>query len=216
MVQGWTKERQEKFPEQWTKVKAQLARNGEFAMLGKHQSDHQKEVTRLRSIGKQTTLGKTWKWTDEQREAQRQRKIGKKLPPFTAEHKEKLRQSNIGQKRGPETIAKIKINRARQILPLKDTLPERMVQEELTKRGIAFEKHKPIDGQPDVFIEPNICVFVDGDYWHNRPEAIRRDKITSAILRRKGYRVFRIWEKDIKKSVSDCIDSLCSHHGIAY
>ena len=31
-------------------------------------------------------------------------------------------------------------------------------------------KHKPIRGQPDVFIHPNICVFVDGDRWHANPK----------------------------------------------
>ena len=69
-----------------------------------------------------------------------------------------------------ETLQKIRDARAKQVLPVKDTKPEKDLQEILNEKGIEFEKHKSILGQPDIFIEPNTCIFVDGDYWHANPE----------------------------------------------
>ena len=65
---------------------------------------------------------------------------------------------------------KLRQKRLHQIFPKKDTKIEIILQKELTKRDIPFVTHKALFGQPDIFIEPNICVFADGDYWHNYPE----------------------------------------------
>jgi len=45
------------------------------------------------------------------------------------------------------------------------------IEQELTRRGIVFQKQYPIwqaKTIPDFFIAPNICVYCDGDYWHKR------------------------------------------------
>lgn len=102
------------------------------------------------------------------------------------------------------------------VYPKKDTKPEKMVQLALELKGIKFEKHKAINGicQPDIFIEPNFCIFVDGDYWHANPEKWSADAIVigdvkaSDIwkkdlrqmyeLNKNGYVVIRVWESDIK------------------
>lgn len=85
------------------------------------------------------------------------------------------------------------------IIPRKDTIPEKICQNALKGLGIEFTTHKAILGQPDIFIEPNICIFVDGDYWHNKPQVKERDVRVNEGLKAKGFRVIRIWEHEIKK-----------------
>jgi DNA mismatch endonuclease (patch repair protein) len=127
---------------------------------------------------------------------------------FTEEHKEKIRQSNLGQKRTPEARARMRAARMNVVLPVQDTLPERMMQEELRSRGVEFTTHAKLFGLPDIFLSPRTCVFVDGDYWHNRPDIAAKDVKVNRILREKGYTVLRYWEKDIKASASACVDNL--------
>lgn len=74
-----------------------------------------------------------------------------------------------------------------------------------------------IKGKPDiVFQKDKVCVFLDSDFWHgwyypkwkhllkndfwrNKIENNRkRDKRTSLILRKQGWKVIRIWEHEIK------------------
>lgn len=111
-----------------------------------------------------------------------------------------------GKNHSEETKARLKITRMHQVFPRVDSKPERMMQIALSLRGIKYEKHKPIYGQPDIFIEPNICIFVDGDYWHNRPEVQARDLEVNDTLEKQKYHVIRIWEKDVKQDVNKAVD----------
>lgn len=97
-----------------------------------------------------------------------------------------------------------RIGRLRQILPTKDTLPERKLQELLTTKGVSFTKHKNILNfcQPDLFIEPNICIFADGDYWHKRPKTTERDEYVTMKLLDNCFIVLRFWEREIHKTFS--------------
>jgi len=77
---------------------------------------------------------------------------------------------------------------------------------------------KDIKGKPDiVFKKEKICIFLDSDFWHGWQyprwkhllkndfwrEKIeknrKRDKKITQYLRRKEWKVIRIWEHDIKK-----------------
>ena len=97
------------------------------------------------------------------------------------------------------------------------------------KENKKFEKHRKITGLPDIFIKPNICIFCDGDYWHANPikypigikirfgekvlnseQIWEKDKKVTESLIKSGYKVFRFWEKDIKKDVGKCIDKIFS------
>lgn len=108
-----------------------------------------------------------------------------------------------------------------------DTSIEIEVHNELMSRGLLFEKQKKIIGLPDVFIEPNICIFADGDYWHGNPEKIpagtrirhggrtlsmkeiqEKDKKITDTLTNMGYKVFRFWENEIHRDVGACIDRI--------
>lgn len=62
--------------------------------------------------------------------------------------------------------------------------------------------------QVDIFIEPNICIEVDGDYWHRQPKILLRDVEVNHKLNLLGYNVIRIWEKDIKNNAQDCVSRI--------
>lgn len=73
-------------------------------------------------------------------------------------------------------------------------------------------------GRPDfVFVKERIAVFVDGCFWHGhdcrntkpsdnqeywrkkRERNIRRDKEVTEMFERRGGKVLRIWECELKK-----------------
>ena len=73
-------------------------------------------------------------------------------------------------------------------------------------------------GSPDfVFPGKRVAVFVDGCFWHGHPRKcripqanreywiekisrnVKRDKLVSRILRKKGWKVIRIWEDSVCK-----------------
>lgn len=106
-----------------------------------------------------------------------------------------------------------RVNRSKMIIPYNDTSIEIIMQKALNLNGIKFEKHKPFKlikryTRPDIFIEPNICVECDGDYWHRLPDHIERDNIVNFELRNRGYIVLRFWEKDINKDVQQCVNEI--------
>lgn len=120
-----------------------------------------------------------------------------------------------------ETREKIRQARLRQILPTKDTQIEKMLQQKLIEKGIKFEMHKSLPGQPDIFIAPNVCIFCDGDYWHANPklyknadfimsrkkaaqEVWHKDSEVNRSLESLGYRVLRFWETDIISNTNAC------------
>src|SRR5574337_583262 len=69
--------------------------------------------------------------------------------------------------------------RSNQIFPKKDTKIEKMMQIALSLNGIKWTKQKLFENDQfyhrvDLFIEPNICVECDGDYWHKKPDVVNR------------------------------------------
>lgn len=101
------------------------------------------------------------------------------------------------------------------------TKPEQQVARELIRKKIYFAKNvKTIFGKPDlVFRRKKVVVFIDSDFWHGHKKRcimpksnceyweqkiernIERDKIVSRKLRREGWAVIRLWEKDIKRDL---------------
>jgi len=115
---------------------------------------------------------------------------------------------NKGKPQSQSAKTKYKEWRKTQVIPRKDTKPERILQIALSLEGIEYEKHKPITGQPDIFIEPNHCIFADGDYWHKTPRGIKRDKEVNLWLENNGYQTIRFWEYEIKSNVNSCIEKI--------
>ena len=140
-----------------------------------------------------------------------------------------------------ETEEYKKASRARGVLgllsvPRKNTKIEILLQNELIGRKVVFELgHELLDRTvPDAFIEPNICVYSDGCYFHfclthkqgnfdkeghlrQTPHAIANnkrpesDRNTNEKLEKCGYKVFRFWEHEIKKDVKACVDQIESY-----
>ncbi len=97
-----------------------------------------------------------------------------------------------------------------------NTSLELIVFSYLRKHGVHFQRHyRKALGNPDVALpRKKKAVFIDGDFWHgwgyqkkkrNWPpywkekvaRNIRRDKRNRATLRKKGWRVMRIWEHQL-------------------
>ena len=95
--------------------------------------------------------------------------------------------------------------------PKKDTSIERALQDGLRKVGIInFETDKPIKAisRADVFILPNVCIYADGDYWHNISDVAQRDKKQTEQLAAEGYIVLRFCEAEIEKNLDECISRI--------
>lgn len=90
------------------------------------------------------------------------------------------------------------------------------------KHGVTgWRRNQPLFGKPDfTFRRQRVVVFVDGCFWHGCPihfnmpvnnqafwerklEANKeRDRLVTQTLRKKGWRVIRVWEHDLSASVS--------------
>jgi len=115
---------------------------------------------------------------------------------------------NKQNKWGKHTIVekeKIKIARANQILPLKDTKIEVKIQMFLKELCYEFFTHQYMKNiehgyQCDILIQAlNLVIECDGDYWHKYPIGKDIDHIRTKELIEKGFKVLRLWECEIKK-----------------
>ena len=187
---------------------------------GKHTQKAKRKITLFR-------LGKTW---DEQygsekansmRQALRTSKLGDKNPNWhkspSKQELRNMRKRVLGnknpfwhKKHTKKSRDLMKIKRAEQILPFRDTSIEVKLQEGLTSLDIPFKKHVPILGHPDLFISPGICIFADGDYWHGpqRPKQQLRDKSVTRELKRRGYAVLRFKEHNINTDLNTCLSKI--------
>lgn len=105
-----------------------------------------------------------------------------------------------------------------------NTSCEVALRRELHRRGLRFRLHaKDLAGKPDiVFRRAGVAVFVDGAFWHGHPERCRvpatnreywvkkidrnkaRDARVNAELQAAGWRVIRLWDFEVKESVTRC------------
>jgi DNA mismatch endonuclease (patch repair protein) len=105
-----------------------------------------------------------------------------------------------------------------------DSSIEVAVRRELRRRGARFKANVlSLPGRPDlVFTSARLAVFIDGDFWHGfryplwkkrlgafwRAKIERnraRDRRNFATLRRRGWRVLRIWEHAIESDLNRCV-----------
>lgn len=101
----------------------------------------------------------------------------------------------------------------------KNTKPEKIMFNLLKKSGYKFAKHKKdLAGKPDiVFVKQKLTIFIDGEFWHGRyfkswknelsdfwfkkiSDNIKRDKKNTLLLKHDGWKVIRIWNKQILKN----------------
>jgi len=156
---------------------------------------------------------------------------GEKNARYGTHHTEKIKRKISATNKithlRPEMRELSRKNRLHQVFPAKDTNIEKILQKGLRKKGIKFEKHKPILGQPDLFIKPNICIFADGDYWHgwlylqgrdfsgkkqfnNKyfQHTIKKDKKITLQLKELGYNILRFWEHEINENPEKCLQKI--------
>lgn len=110
--------------------------------------------------------------------------------------------------------------------------PEEIVRKYLFRRGLRYRKNvRSLPGCPDVVLKKyKAVVFVNGCFWHHHdcgrfvwPKSnedywykkisrnVERDQINKALLEKQGWRVFTIWECQLKKKVADeNLDRLCN------
>lgn len=111
----------------------------------------------------------------------------------------------------------------------KNTLPERIIFKKLKGKGVKFKKHYDLPGKPDVVIlNKKVVVFIDGEFWHGRTfskwkndlssfwlkkisDNIKRDRKNKKMLRNKGWKVIRLWDKAIIKNPEREIKKITIH-----
>ena len=106
-----------------------------------------------------------------------------------------------------------------------DTKIEVRLRKALWHQGIRYRKNfKVFSCKPDIVLTKyKIAIFCDGDFWHGKDfdekrfhtnkkfwsekikRNIERDLEATIALRDEGWQVLRFWEKDIKKSVGECV-----------
>jgi DNA mismatch endonuclease (patch repair protein) len=83
---------------------------------------------------------------------------------------------------------------------------------------------KDLPGRPDfVFRRRALVVFVDSEFWHMHPSRFQmpasnvrywrrkllrnkvRDREVNGLLRKRGYRVIRLWQRDVQLHVERCV-----------
>ena len=93
----------------------------------------------------------------------------------------------------------------------RDTDIEVAMQKELERRKIPFKTHKIVGAVVhfvDIFIEPNIIIECDGNYWHSLPKTVRRDKQLAETYIKAGRLLLRYTENEIKANVDGCVDEI--------
>ena len=120
-------------------------------------------------------------------------------------------------------------------IPSKGTKPEIMLRKALWRENLRYRvNYKKLPGKPDiVFTKYKVVIFCDGDFWHGHNWAVRgmksldeelegyseywikkilrnvaRDQENEYELRALGWTVLRIWESDIKRDLSGCVQTV--------
>jgi len=152
---------------------------------------------------------------------------GKPMSKEKRKEMEPVWEKNRNYKHTAQAKKKIRESRRHQVFPPKDSVIEIILQQELKKNGIAFRKHEPLVGQPDIFIEPNICIMADSDWFHGYKylkghdcskypifnnvyfdKKIAYDKKITKQLTQQGYKVLRFWEHEIKEETEKCLQKI--------
>lgn len=103
----------------------------------------------------------------------------------------------------------------------KNTQPELLVRRKLHSRGFRFRVHDgKLPGSPDlVFPKYKVALFIHGCFWHRHAgcraastpstnkaywnkkfkRTLQRDRETSSLLKKLGWRVFVVWECSLSK-----------------
>lgn len=115
----------------------------------------------------------------------------------SSERSQKLRQRTLTQlKKNPIKVssAEIKLREALGKHSLDDFVPQFQALDQYLI-DIAFPKEK-------------LAIECDGSYWHNLPERVEGDKLRDRRLRKEGWKVLRIANKDIHEDIDRAITKI--------
>lgn len=143
-----------------------------------------------------------------------------KEKPLSQSEKDKISKSLMGHPVLEATREKIIEARKTQVFPLKDSFIEIKIQNYLKQLNVEFFTHQYMrviehGYQCDMIIPSmNLIIECDGDYWHANPiffphpttrqeSQINKDRIRTAELIAKGFKVLRLWECEINKMSVD-------------
>lgn len=112
----------------------------------------------------------------------------------------------------------------------KDTKPEKLLRSLLHRAGFRFRKNvSRLPGKPDIVLPRHrAVVLVHGCYWHRHPGCrfattpasnrdfwtekfagtVERDRRAEAALQALGWRVFTIWECELKQDAAGVVEAL--------
>lgn len=112
----------------------------------------------------------------------------------------------------------------------KSTSIEEILASYLSDLQIQFERNvADLPGKPDFVLKTNhLALFCDSEFWHGKsyPESvnriktnkefwqkkigrnIQRDKSVNKELRKLGWKVIRIWERDLKEDCQKCLNRI--------
>jgi DNA mismatch endonuclease (patch repair protein) len=204
------------------------------SMLGKKQTPEQiKKRVKSRSWYRPTEeiknkISKTLTGTHLSEERKINIGIGNIGKIRSEEARKKYSKAKKGHIKTEDTIQKLKIARMYQKFVKKDTIPEKLLQTELSKRGYLYQTSYTVFGQPDIaFPEKKIAIFSDGDYWHGNPDKYKpediigcgktkstaqnkweRDENVNKRLQKEGWIVLRYWENEIKDNCENIVDEI--------
>jgi G:T-mismatch repair DNA endonuclease (very short patch repair protein) len=156
--------------------------------------------------------------SEEQKRAHSERMTGR---THSAETRAKMSsaQKTVWDRRTPEQLAEF--FEKRQAASFKPTKIERWLHDWLDQEGVAFVIHPWVRVEyggvkrvlrPDVLLPAfNLVVEVQGCYWHGcfdcygekaRIDRIIEDELRFALMQEQGYKVFALWECDIKSGAA--------------
>ncbi|MFZ2206538.1 MAG: very short patch repair endonuclease [Microgenomates group bacterium] len=99
----------------------------------------------------------------------------------------------------------------------KNTKPELIVAQQLDDHKLQYQRQWAVPGKPDfAFPELKVAIFVNGEFWHGRrisniknklsefwiekiTKNIKRDRKNYKLLKKEGWKVVKIWDKDLLK-----------------
>lgn len=127
-----------------------------------------------------------------------------------------------------DTVSKKKRSEIMSRVKSRDSKMEILFRKELWKRGFRYRKNSgKYFGKPDIVLPKHkTAIFIDSCFWHGcerhfRLPFVRRKYWTAKIERNKtrdkavnrhyktiGWKIFRVWEHEIKKSPGRVLDKI--------